>query len=505
MSGARHEHRNMRVRSVFTRTLISALVSLAIVPGVALACSPRHDRNLDKGNRIAASLLAQGVTGAADVQRTLQRARHRCDAAMYARGLAVVLQRYGAPREGQRVRWRGIPYRGTLTAGRILWRFDTITAFRALPSDTRRSSRYRSLRTFVAFGRSPLIWSVDPVHVQPNVDVQLNVLRTLVARGIRPRDQERSIMAFRRGSLVSPWRTSPLLIATRRAIELHRIASASANKHVRMHAQRSTTMVSNRLQATPVRGWSRIDGSWSTAREHRRLMHLARQLAAARSDTHLHEVAVRLQRQSISVPRLQFLQLPGLGFYPWPADGAFDVEHATIDVDKPVTVETRIYHSSGNLVRSTTQTADPGALALSWDGRSSGGVLLSVGQYSYTVIIRDRLNNTAVVAGIGTFNILRDMRSPTIGSARVRYISGSRRRELRAAWSIDERISPRIEAEVVLIAGKDRVTIPIVDPTLSGRRTLRRRLASGSWRVVFRATDGSGNRSTRNLGMIDLP
>ena len=505
MSGARHARRNKRVRRLWTTMLVALSLVGCSVPVTAHACSIQQDRHIAAGLRVAHSLEHRNVEGTDDVLRTLGRARRRCSAAAYARGLATVLRREGAPRVGQRTRWRSFTYVGIRADDRVVWRFDTVRAFRSLPHNSHRLARYRSLRALVGFGTTRRVWSIDPVRAQPRIDVQIEVLRMLRLRAIPAREQQYTIAGMRYGPIARELRRSPLQVAASRSLALYRAIGTSSRQSMVREARRTTAAVAQRLRSAPRRGWMFVDGRWSTVQEHRRLVRSISDLAALRNDAALGTTAMRVRAQLSASPHVRFITLPGNGFYPWPSDGSFDLDHAAIDINKPAIIETDIYASAGGLVRRMSSSGDPGTIDIAWDGRSSAGALQPPGSYTYTVIARDGLANTSVVAGVGAFTILRDQRPPAIVSARLRYVAGSRRRTFRAAWNIDEQVSPRITVDLILISAHQRITLHVANPALSGRRIISRRVPSGTWRSVIRVSDGSGNRSTRHLGSINLP
>ncbi len=479
------------------------LTLLAFAP-IAQACSTADTANIAAGEKIAQQLERRSSPGAADVRRALNTARHQCSIALYARGLAVIWQRRGAPSIGRTAQWRGIPYRGVVVTGSTVWRYNTPAALTRAARSTNPAAAVAAQRAFVAYGKRSITWSWDPARRTPDVELQLAATHILAARTATRTIAEHSLLALERGALKRQRMRTPLFDALQQAIAVHRSARTIGTASAARAAQRMSAHAANMARSAHRSGWSRIGSAWSTLAQHRRLVSLATKLAQVRGDASLTRIASSLARQLTTPPSVSYTTLPRPGFYPWPRDGAYDSDFASFAVDKPISVAASIYNTDGTVVRTLTTTAVPGHWKVQWDGAGSDGRTQQPGSYSYTVIVTDPAGNSVPVAGIGGFTILRDRTPPTITLGRIRYLSGARRRLLRIRWIVHEQVSPVLRTSVVLRRTGSTISINVPSTAARGTVTVSRRIPAGTWRATLNVVDGSGNRSTRPLGTLTL-
>lgn len=507
MSGARHtrtcESSTYTQAHAITLAVICWLM-LLIFPNVAHACAAEARAHIAAGSKIAQRLAARSSPGTVDVRRTLQAARHSCSIALYARGLAVVWIRHGAPTIGQTAGWRGISYRGVLTAGTIRWRYNTPAALTRASRAANPTAAISIQRQFVGYGRRSIIWAWDPAQRTPDIALQILATHILAAHSTTRTDAERSLRAFERGALKRQHLRAPTLDALQQAITIKRIARTIGTSQSSSSGQRISVHAARLARSAYRSGWSRIGGRWSTLSQHRRLASLTTQLGQLRDDAPLTRIGTKLTQQLTKPPTVVFTTLPRHGFYPWPHDGAYDTDYASFVVDKPITVAASIYNTTGTRIRTITITAVPGPWNVTWDGAASDGRTQQPGSYTYTMTVTDLAGNTLPVAGIGGFTILRDTNPPTITLGRIRYLSGARRRRIRIRWIVHEQVSPVLRTSVVLKYNGSRVVLNVPSTARSGTITANRRIPPGTWRATMIVVDGSGNTTTQALGTLTL-
>jgi hypothetical protein len=417
--------------------------------------------------------------------------------------MATASERFGAPTPGRRVRIAGVPLLGSVGA---TWRLDTARA--ALDLVGSRSVRarrvLRSRLRSAAVGRGAVTWSDDPTGGAIwDADRQALVAAILV----RSTDHGDRALAGSSVRAVTAGRAArlgarELLVHLRIANQLALAADRSRDGRARFAARTVAIRAFARVRGARSRGWSRLDGHWSSAAQHRALVQQATALLARVPHAATTAAVDALRGSLVAPPGVTFGTLPRTEFYPWPRDGAFDTQSVSIDLDKPSRVTLQLFAPSASVVKTITTTTDPGPTTLTWDGTGADGATVGAGEYRYNVVAVDLLGNRVRVAGLEQFTVARDTTPPTVRTASVRSFVTAGQRRLIASWDVDELHSPQVHSWLVLQqAGTTRLVE--LHPTLQ-RATVRRlvTLARGTWTASFVFEDGSGNRATRSVDSI---
>ncbi|MEO6867200.1 MAG: hypothetical protein ABI200_04190, partial [Gaiellales bacterium] len=391
-------------------------------------------------------------------------------------------------------------------AGTVVWRLDTVR----LATRLAKERRVRSLRTLRArlltatFGRSAPIWSNDPTRVRWDADRQSAVAgalasssriteRRLAGRGVRAFEHPRRLTTPARAGLLGQLRIANRLA---RAAEVSRLAVAQRT------SRKIGLRAFVRVRAAQVQGWSRIGDAWSTATQHRTLVSQSRLLIKRVPHPKSAAVVEQLVRSLKQPTSVEFGQLPDEPFYPWPRDGAFDTQAVTLAVDKPTEMIFSVYQPDGAVIRTMTQTVDPGSLTFTWDGGMTDGSIVEAGEYRYNLDAVDRLGNKVRVPGLKQFSVVRDTTKPTFKSAQVRHVRSGGTGRIIAGWEVEEIHSPQVRTWLMLRKGSERASIKLHDRVQ--KATVRRAttLAPGTWNATFVFIDGSGNRTSHNAGQL---
>ena len=313
------------------------------------------------------------------------------------------------------------------------------------------------------------------------------------------------VRAFAIGSRASALRAQPLLVHLRIA---NRVAGAAASTGSAPAIRASAGLAARamvRVRAARARGWSRIDGAWSTLAGHRALVTQATLLERLHPHVLTRSVIVALRAALGSRAVVDFGRLPLAAFYPWPRDGAFDDQRVVVDIDKPAAIALVIYGAGDAVVRTIETSVDPGTTTLTWDGTGTDGAILGAGEYRYLLAVRDRAGVRVRVPGLEQFTIARDTAAPKVNSGAVRIVgSGSARRAV-ATWSVEEVHSPVVSTWLVLARdGGDNQSVKLHDSIHAA--TVRRpiTLTAGSWRATLVFIDGSGNRAQHPAGAFTV-
>jgi hypothetical protein len=480
----------------------ATLVVLAclLAPASAAAACSRADRaDSVAAARTVVHLRQVGSPLASDAAAVLVRARRSCVDLRFARAVASASVRNGAPRPGQRLRIAGVPLRANATAA---WRLDTVRAAldvlaaRSTPQRDVLRARLRS----ASVGLGAVTWSDDPTSGGATWDADRQALvASVLARSSDGRDRAlaaasvRALNAPRAAQLAARKLLDELRIANQFVLAADRSGDTRAQRVA--HALAFRTF--GRVRGAHVRGWSKLDGHWSTAAQHRLLVLQASALLARVPHGPTKVVVDALRGSLLTPPSVQFGTLPRAEFYPWPRDGAFDTQSVSFDVDKPSQLTLRLYAANATVVRAITVHADPGPVTLTWDGTGTDGATLGAGEYRYNIDASDPLANRVRVAGLEQFTVARDTVPPTVRSASVHSLGIGAQRRLVVSWDVEEVHSPQVHSWLVLAQGGVTKLVEL-HPTLQ-RATVRRPivLGRGTWTTSFAFEDGSGNRTTR--------
>jgi hypothetical protein len=480
----------------------------ALLPASAsAACAPEVRADSLATQQVLAELEARGAAGAADVRGVYERARRSCLDIRPARAFAQALAARGIQPAGRRAVVLGVDLVSVEIGGATSWRVDLArTAQRASAARTVRERR-RALATLesAAWGTSATTYSADPTRLAWDPGAQ-SAVAAILARS--PRAEQRSladaaVRAYGVGRRSEALAREPVLTHLRIATRLVAAATAQSPR-ARSIARSATLRAYTRVRAAATRGWSRLDGAWSTAPQHRLLTALTASLLDDVPHAPTATVAARLRAGLTSPPAVTFETLPSGAFYPWPRDGAFDQQSVVIDVDKPAALALLVYGASGALVRRIPATTEPGSATLSWDGARADGTILGPGDYRYNIEARDPLGNRIRVPGLQQLRIARDTTPATVVAASARIVGSGQPRRVIASWDVDEVHSPMVRSWLVLRDGERRASIALHDSLQQA--TVRRdtRIESGTWRATMVFIDGSGNRSQRLVGTFTI-
>jgi hypothetical protein len=478
------------------------------VPSIAAAaCSAPVRADSLATQRVLAAMRARGAAGVDDASALYARAQRSCSDLGPARAIVTATNRYGVPAVGRRTRVLGIDLVGVPQAGSAAWRLDLVrNAGRADRGPVAARRRARSAIDAAGFGSLAITWSVDPTRLAWDADQQSSVAATL-ARSADPAlhgRAARGVRAFAVGARGAVTSRMPLLqqltIARRLAVAAG--SDGAASRVARSIALRTYA----RVRSTRSRGWSRIAGAWSTARQHRALVAGAVDLLARVPHARTRLVVDDLRAALTTRPHVTFRTVPSQAFYPWPRDGALDSSEVVLDIDKPATVTLLVYAPDGALVRTVTAAPDaPGEVRRGWDGARTDGTVVDAGEYRYNVDARDLVGNRIRVPGLEAFTVARDTTPPRVDAASMRVVgTGSSRRAI-VSWDVDEPLSPVVRSWLVLRNGTKRTSIKLHDSAqkLTVRRSIAD-LAPGTWTGLAVFIDGSGNRAQRSLGSVQL-
>lgn len=498
----------MGIRPRIGRVALLAAMVVACLPGTAdAACPPSVRADSVAAQAIVADLAARQAPGAEDARWVYERARRSCGDLRPARAIAQATHRLGVPASGRRARVHGVDLIGLGQAdGTVAWRLDLarIAAHSTRGSAMARAAA-RELLAAAAWGDAARTWSADPTRLTWDAGTQSAVVSVLgrstdpVARDAARRGARAFAVSNRTAALGRRPLLQHLLIANRIAGSVDG-ADAATVRVVRSIALRAYV----RVRSARSRGWSRVDGAWSTAPTHRAIVAGARRLLAHHPHAATAEATEGLAAALRTPPAVQFETLPMDAFYPWPRDGAFDSQSVTVDVDKPSLVRVLVYSSEGTVLRAIDATAEPGHVTLAWDGTRTDGTILDPGEYRYNVEARDLAGNRVRLPGLETFEVARDAAAPVVVAASIRVVGAGAGRRAIATWDVDELHSPVVRSWLVLRRDGESRSVLLHDRLQAA--TVRRvvDVAAGSWTGTMVFIDGSGNRAQRGLGTFQL-
>lgn len=486
-------HRTLRI-------LVGACFALLLAPALAVAACPKVERaQLAAAVGFVSGAAASPTT--ADANAIVGAARRRCATARFAYAVARVSRANPNPGVGTRARVSGIDLLATPTNAGVVWRLDVVRATGRLARTRSAASAGRQRAwSFPTRAGSALVWSDDPTRPAWNPTVQAAAAATLARARMASvrRDAGPSVRAFavpaRRRTVARLPLLDQLTLAARLAVGARGAGDIAADRVARTVASTAYRGVARATNG----GWSRIDGSWSTVGQHRALLVRTRALLRRYPNAATARVAVRLAHQLTDPAEVRFRALPTGTFYPWPRDGAFDSQSVTVHVDKPGTVRIEVYAGAGDApIRVLEHVAQPGDIAVAWDGAATDGTIQEPGDYVYVVTVDDIAGRQTRTPGLEPFRIARDTIAPAVRSATVSYLtSGSAGPRLAVAWNVDEPISPVVRTQLVLSRNGKQVTL-LLDSAASTRVARRPiRLGAGTWTASFVFTDGSGNAVT---------
>ncbi len=499
------------IRRYLRRTSCVALVVgcvLAVPSVAAAACSPQVRADSRATAQLVAQLRASGAPGADDVAAMYARARRTCLDVRPVRAIAMATARLGLPTPGRRANVRGVPLAGVTGPAGTMWRLDLKQLAVRIAKTTNRG-RVRgdvALLRSAAGGSVALTYSPDPTRTSWDPKAQAlvaTILGTSVHADARALG-DAGVRAFAvRGRIPALTRLrvlEHLVIANRIAAVSVRSAAPAVDTTSATIAVRAMV----RIRAARARGWSRTDGAWSTATQHRALV--AQGAALLRRHPHaLTDTVVDALRASLRAPaKIEFGTLPVAQFYPWPRDGSFDTQAVTVDVDKPGTISLLVYGNDDTPIRTISTTTDPGVVTLTWDGANDAAAIQSAGDYRYNIDVLDPLGNRARIPGLERFRIARDTEAPTIQTATARMIGSGANRRIVASWAVTETVSPNVTTWLLLTNGTRTERMQLHDSLQ--RATVRKPVAlpAGSWRATLVFSDGSGNRVSRTAGSFEI-
>lgn len=490
--------------------LIASLACLGVLlmlPSVAAACSRVERADSIAASRTVSLLRRSGNPGAVDAAGVLARASRSCADLRFARAVAQSW-RLGAPAEGQRRRVLGVDLVGARTASTVVWRLDVVRLAGRVAVAPNEGSATALRRTLLAAGSGAAarVWSDDPTR-QSWDPARQSAVAVALARSARPAERRlagASVRAFAtRGRLIQLGRLpllEHLMASNRLALAAARSGQTAPNVIARAIGQR--TLV--RVRGARSRAWSRIDGRWTSAAQHRSLVVGAAALAGRIATPANLKLARELRGTLTDPAAVDFGSLPVDAFYPWPRDTAFDSQAVSVDIDKPATLELAVYGPDERVVRTVTLAVDPGVTSLTWDGSDATGVTLGAGDYRYAITATDPVGNAVRVPGLEQFRIARDTAAPAVRRATVRAVTSGGVRRLVASWDVAEVHSPQVRSWLLLQNGATRRSIQLHGTlrTASVRRVLAADTPPGTWRASFVFIDGSGNRTAHAAGNL---
>lgn len=489
--------------------LLGALVLLLIPVQASAACSRAVRADSLAAQRLLADMEARGAAGSADARGVFERARRSCLDIRPARAIAVATDAHGIPAPGRRSRTLGVDLIGLrVGAGVVGWRIDLartasrVAATRASALRTRAEATLRA----AGWGTRAITWSTDPTRLTWDPGVQSSVV-SILGRSARARlhsSAAAGVRAFGVGGRAAALSRLGLLQQLTIAARTANGAANATDARSRAVARNVVMRTYVRVRASRSRSWSRIDGAWATAAQHRMLVSGATALLRLYPHPATSTVVQQLRDALTTAPSVTFTTIPKAPFYPWPRDGAFDQQQVGVDIDKPARLTLLVYAPDGKLARGVFADAMPGDATLAWDGARRDGTIVDPGEYRYNVDARDLAGNRIRVPGLEQFTVARDTTPPTIVSASMRIVHTSTGNRAIVGWDVDEQHSPRVRSWLVLRSGDASTSVRLHESIQQA--TVRRDLtiAPGSWRAVIVFIDGSGNRSQRLLGTYDV-
>lgn len=493
---------SIRLRRTIATTVAIVAVVLSVPTVAHAACNATQRADSRAAALVVRDMRTAGAPGTRDVAAVYARARRSCADLRFARAVASATSRLGVPRIGERALVHGIDLVGT---GALTWRLDTVRL--ALRVATTRSSATaailrRELRAS-GFGAAAITWSDDSTVRAFDADRQSGVAAALARSG---RSSDRllagvSVRAFGPRRLQLALQRRPLLEHLRIANRLALAADLSRSSLARTTARSVALRAHVRVRGSRARGWSRIDGAWSTGSQHRLLVGQARALVRRVPHETTAAAVAALRAASTSDPAIDFQTLPSGEFYPFPRDGAFDSQSLTFDVDKPVDLTFIIYGEDDRPVRTTEQQVLPGIASFGWNGADDHGTILGPGDYRYVIAAVDPLRNAVRIPGLEQFRIARDTTAPRVETANARYVATGQRRVI-ASWNVHEVHSPAVRSTLLLRRGATTRTLQLHGSLQQATVRKPQVLGRGTWTVTFVFVDGSGNRTQRSAGSI---
>ena len=500
-------HRPAAYRWHRTIGRLAALVGCLLVVGASpahAACPAGVRADSLATQQLLADMQARGAAGLDDARAVYERARRSCHDIRPARAIAVATNARGLPTPGQRTRTLGVDLVGLRAGAATGWRIDLARTAARVAAARHSAARARADLTLLAagWGSTARTWSADPTRLAWDPGPQ-SAVTSILGRSDRARAArlaEAGVRAFGVGSRAAALRRYGLMtqlrIAMRVANGVDDTSSAPAMRVARNVATRTYVGV----RAAHQRGWSRVDGSWSTLATHRALVNQSGALLRRFSHSSTSAVVDQLAQALRTAPHVRFDAVPTGEFYPDPREGAFDTQQVSVDVDKPARLLLLVYAADGSLLRGVVANVEPGTHALAWDGTDRTGATVEPGEYRYNVDARDLAGNRMRVPGLQQFTVARDTTPPTVVAASMRIVGAGASARAIVSWDVDEVHSPHVRSWLVLRSGDQSSSIRLHDRIQQA--TVRRSLdvGPGSWRAVAVFIDGSGNRTTRLLG-----
>lgn len=489
--------------------VVVCIVALWITPTASAACSRAVREDSLATQQVVAQLVAAQSPAADDVHWLYERARRSCLDIRPARAIATVTLRLGVPAANQRARVLGVDLIGLHVGADLAWRMDLArTAARyARATSSSAQRQYRAQLAAASWGAHAVTYAADPTKLSWDPGQQSAIVAAL-GRSTSPQARRMAsagVRAFGVGSRTASLARLPtlqhLVIATR---VLSGVDGTPPTGVAGAVARDVAARAMLRVRTSRARAWSRIDGEWSTAAEHRALLKHARLLVRRVPNAATSTAIGQLQR-ALGVPaRVSFVTLPTGAFYPTPRDGAFDTQSVVIDIDKPALVTLLIYGADGARVHAATTRVVPGRSTLAWDGTIEGGAAGAVGAYRYNVDARDLAGNRIRVPGLQQFEIARDTDKPVVVTASLRIVGTAANRRAIASWNVTETHSPQVKSWLILRSGSESSSIALHDSIQQA--TVRRALtvAPGTWTATMVFIDGSGNRTQHRLGSYKI-
>ncbi len=476
--------------------MVALLALIVGVPSAQAACSASVRADSRATWNTISAMRTRAAAGTDDAAALYARARRSCLDIRPVRAIVTATDRTGVPTVGQRTRVLGIDLVGIAISDQATaWRLD-------LPRAAGRSAR--AVLDAAAVGSTARTWSVDPTSVHWDAVTQAAVVAAL-AKSSKEEDRAeaaRGVRAFGVGSRARNAVKLPLLDLL---VVARRLGTGASDAQPAADIARSIALRAfARVRGTPERGWSRIDGAWSSAAQERALVANARALVRRFPHESTAKVVAQLQSQLTTAPIVTLKDLPKAAFYPWPRDGAFDTQQVVVDIDKPADVTLLVYASNGSKIASVAASEVPGTVKREWNGSRADGTIVGAGAYRYNIDARDLANNRTRVPGLEAFTVARDITPPVVNSSTMRVVGrGSNRRAI-VSWDVSEPLSPIVRSWLVLTKGSSRASIKLHDS--SQKQTVRRvlDLASGEWNATAVFIDGSGNRAKHTLGTFQL-
>ena len=484
---------------------VAAWAVLAMLPSLAAAACPPAAR---ADSRATAALVTQlrtaGAAGATDVAELYARARRTCIDLRPVRAIAIATRRFGAPAVGRRATARGVPLLGMTVPGGTAWRLDLKTL--AVRVAARPSVANVSLLDSASAGTTARTFAADPTRTSWNPAAQALVAAILGASDNQPARlrADAAVRAVAARGRVASLARLPLLEHLVVANRFAAVGARSGSDGVRTITANVAVRAMVRIRGARARGWSRIDGVWSSAASHRALVAQAGLLLRRHPHAATAAVVDDLRTALRSAPTIDFGTLPVAAFYPWPRDGAFDTQSVTLDVDKPATVSLLVYGAGDEPVRTLSTAVEPGVVTLTWDGADGAGAIQGAGDYRYNVDAVDVVGNRIRVPGLDRFRIARDTTPPVVQTATVRVVGTGSARRIVASWSVTEEHSPQVTTWLLLTSGARTERIQLHDSLQQA--TVRRpsTLGAGTWRATLVFGDGSGNRVSKDAGSFEI-